>query len=160
MRDLGSWIADGVLTVAEVQPGDKTLRDIGIALEAHAIIIKCWDAKRITQQDALPSVAEYERKMDALLCRLTNGKFSKTREYSLDFMESMVNEEYEALYAADAAMECETCHDEGTFHSWGYFTCSNCHVVVPVDAVREAPSIGKVVPISYCPNCRAKVVDE
>ena len=52
------------------------------------------------------------------------------------------------------------CHDEGTFHSWGYFTCSNCKVVVPVEAVREAPSIGKVVPISFCPNCGAKVVSE
>ena len=54
------------------------------------------------------------------------------------------------------------CHDEGTFRSWGYFTCSNCKVVVPVEAVREAPSIGKVVPISFCPNCgrRVKVVDE
>lgn len=51
------------------------------------------------------------------------------------------------------------CHDEGTFRSWGYFTCSNCKVVVPVEAVREAPSIGKVVPISFCPNCGRKVVD-
>jgi hypothetical protein len=38
---------------------------------------------------------EYEAKMDALLCRLTNGKWSKTRQYSLEFMESCVNEEYE-----------------------------------------------------------------
>lgn len=52
---------------------------------------------------------EYERKMDALLCRLTNGKFSKTRTYDLDFMESVVREEFET----DAAeLEAETCHLE------------------------------------------------
>lgn len=50
---------------------------------------------------------EYEAKMDALLSRLTNGKFSKSRAYDLDFMESCVNEEFEELYAkelADAAL--------------------------------------------------------
>jgi hypothetical protein len=46
---------------------------------------------------------EYEAKMDALLCRLTNGKWSKTRSYDLDFMESCVNEEFEAQYAEDQA---------------------------------------------------------
>lgn len=43
-------------------------------------------------------VADYVRKMDALLCRLTNGKFSKSWAYDVDFMESCVNEEFEALY--------------------------------------------------------------
>ena len=62
--------------------------------------------------------------------------------------------------AVEATLGRGECHDEGTFHSWGYFTCSNCKVVVPVEAVREAPSIGKVVPISFCPNCGRKVVDE
>ena len=46
---------------------------------------------------------DYERKMDALLCRLTNGKFSKSRQYDLDFMESCVNEEFEQLYAEELA---------------------------------------------------------
>ena len=41
---------------------------------------------------------EYESKMDALLCRLTNGKWSKTRTYDLGFMESCINEEFEALF--------------------------------------------------------------
>ena len=31
---------------------------------------------------------DYEAKMDALLCRLTNGKWSTSRAYDLDFMES------------------------------------------------------------------------
>lgn len=62
------------------------------------------------------------------------------------------------LIRVSAEIERGKCHDEGTFHSWGYFTCSNCKVVVPVEAVKEAPSIGKVVPISYCPNCGRKVV--
>ena len=46
---------------------------------------------------------EYEAKMDALLCRLTNGKWSKTRSYDLDFMESCVSEEFEDLYVGDHA---------------------------------------------------------
>lgn len=62
--------------------------------------------------------------------------------------------------AIAATLGCGECHDEGTFRSWGYFTCSNCKVVVPVEAVREAPSIGKVVPISSRPNCGRKVVDK
>ena len=51
---------------------------------------------------------EYEAKMDALLSRLTNGKWSKSRSYDLDFMESCVNEEFEMLYSdmlADEAMK-------------------------------------------------------
>ena len=46
---------------------------------------------------------EYESKMDALLCRLTNGKWSKTRSYDLDFMESCIDEEFEGLYAKELA---------------------------------------------------------
>ena len=52
-----------------------------------------------------------------------------------------------------------TCHDKGTFNSWGYFTCSNCSIVIPLDAVKDAPSIGRTLPPKYCPNCGAKVVD-
>ena len=47
---------------------------------------------------------DYEAKMDALLCYLTNGKFSKSRQYSLDFMKSCVDEEYEAAYAEELAV--------------------------------------------------------
>lgn len=43
----------------------------------------------------------YEAKMDALLCRLTNGKWSKSRAYDLDFMVSCVEEEFEALYSEE-----------------------------------------------------------
>ena len=39
--------------------------------------------------------------MDALLCRLTNGKYSKTWAYDIDFMKSAVDSEYENLYAID-----------------------------------------------------------
>lgn len=46
---------------------------------------------------------DYERKMDALLCRLTNGKWSKSRAYDLDFMEQCINEEFETLYAEELA---------------------------------------------------------
>ena len=53
----------------------------------------------------------------------------------------------------------ETCHDKGTFNSWGLFTCSNCSVVFPLDAVKDAPSIGRTLLPKYCPNCGRKVVD-
>ena len=56
---------------------------------------------------------EYESKMDALLSRLTNGKWSKSRAYDLDFMASCVDEEFEALYArelADAMLGSGTCN--------------------------------------------------
>ena len=43
----------------------------------------------------LGSDDEYEAKMDALLCRLTKGKWSKSRSYDLDFMVSCVEEEFE-----------------------------------------------------------------
>lgn len=58
--------------------------------------------KFLTPEQAIAATLgdeDYERKMDALLCRLTNGKFSKSRAYDLDFMESCVNEEFEMLYA-------------------------------------------------------------
>ena len=51
----------------------------------------------------LGSDGEYEAKMDALLCRLTNGKWSKSRAYDLDFMVSCVDEEYEDAYEKERA---------------------------------------------------------
>ena len=50
---------------------------------------------------------DYEAKMDALLCRLTNGKWSKSRAYDLDFMVSCVDEEYEKAYAGKSDREAE-----------------------------------------------------
>ena len=50
---------------------------------------------------------DYEAKMDALLCRLTNGKWSKSRAYDLDFMESCIDEEYEKAYAGESDREAE-----------------------------------------------------
>ena len=47
----------------------------------------------------LESDNEYERKMDTLLCRLTNGKWSKSRAYSIEFMDACISEEFEALYS-------------------------------------------------------------
>jgi hypothetical protein len=46
---------------------------------------------------------EYEAKMDALLCRLTNGKWSKSRSYDLDFMVSCIEEEFEAAELENGA---------------------------------------------------------
>jgi len=51
-----------------------------------------------------------------------------------------------------------TCHDKGTFESWGLFTCSNCSIVIPLNAAKDAPEVGKIVPLKFCPNCGARVV--
>lgn len=98
---------------------------------------------------------EYQRKMDELLCRLTNGKFSKTRTYNLDFMESVVREEFET---DAAALEAGTCHaiisdnlteSEGMGDAWA--DCSECgHLLfVLTDPNSEPPN--------YCPNCGCRV---
>jgi hypothetical protein len=68
--------------------------------------------RQVTPEQAIAATlgnGEYERKMDALLCRLTNGKFSKTRAYDLDFMESVVREEFEtdAATLGDADLAAE-----------------------------------------------------
>ena len=55
------------------------------------------DGSRIGSVRLQSELDEYEYKMDALLGRLTNGKWSKTRAYDLDFMESCVDEEYEMI---------------------------------------------------------------
>lgn len=55
----------------------------------------------------LGSDDDYEAKMDALLCRLTNGKWSKSRAYGLDFMESCIDEEYEKAYATESDREAK-----------------------------------------------------
>lgn len=70
-------------------------------------------AERIEQAIAatLGGNGEYEAKMDALLCRLTNGKWSKSRAYDLDFMEQCINEEFEMLYAKEPA---DVEHGNGT----------------------------------------------
>ena len=59
--------------------------------------------------------------------------------------------------AIAATLGAGTCHDEGTFSSWGLFTCSNCSIVFPLDAVKDAPSIGRTLPPNYCPNCGRRV---
>ena len=65
----------------------------------------CFDWQAIADElnAELENDNDYERKMDALLCRLTNGKWSKTRAYDLDFMEQCINEEFEMLYAKEPA---------------------------------------------------------
>lgn len=67
--------------------------------------------------------ADYERRMDELLCRLTNGKWSKSRSYSVDFMMSCVDEAYE-----DATLgggECELVYGENDYGDDGWW-CKSC----------------------------------
>ena len=54
-----------------------------------------WQAIADELNAELGSDDGYESKMDALLSRLTGGKWSKSRAYGLDFMESCVREEFE-----------------------------------------------------------------
>lgn len=96
---------------------------------------------------------EYERKMDALLCRLTNGKFSKTRAYDLDFMESVVREEFEI----DAAtLEAETCFPalnserDGLPYLDPWFVCSECGCQL------TESRLGRIWQ-NYCPNCGRRI---
>lgn len=75
---------------------------------------------RCTPEQAIAATLgddDYECRMDELLCRLTNGKWSKSRSYSVDFMVSCVDEAYE-----DAALgekrTCETCDELGNADSF------------------------------------------
>ncbi len=70
------------------------------AYDTEAEAIAAWN-HRAGESDADD---DYERRMDELLCRLTNGKWSKSRSYSVDFMVSCVDEAYE-----DASLECGEC---------------------------------------------------
>ena len=72
--------------------------------DGHTVLSMLGNLHDCTPDQAVAATLyslEYESKMDALLSRLTNGKFSKTRNYPLSFMESCVNEEFEALYAKE-----------------------------------------------------------
>jgi hypothetical protein len=62
--------------------------------------------------------------------------------------------------AIEATLGRDTCHDIGTFKSWGLFTCSNCSIVIPLNAAKDAPRVGKSVPLKFCPNCGRRVKDE
>lgn len=96
----------------------------------------------------LESDGEYERKMDSLLCLLTNGLYSKTRAYSLDFMESCVEEAFEA----GNARQTSTTHavivsDESTDCATGHCECELCgQSIDPWDR--------------FCRHCGAKVVTD
>ena len=71
--------------------------------ELHAICDEIQAEHEQAIAATLESDGEYEARMDALLCRLTNGKWSKSRAYSLDFMVSCVDEEYEDAYEKERA---------------------------------------------------------
>lgn len=95
---------------------------------------------------------EYEVKMDALLCRLTNGKWSKSRSYSLDFMVSCVDEEYETLHAKELAElgsgTCEAIRDEHTMT----IVCSECG-----GGGLTIPNKGQKALRNFCPNCGRRI---
>lgn len=133
----------------------------GGARRTQAEAIATWNQRA----DEFGADDDYERRMDELLCRLTNGKWSKSRRYSVDFMVSCVDEAYEKLYEKECATlgrrTCTVTHD---------FNCSNCGK--QIDVVRNCEMYETCdgrqawksldhevcdVP-NYCPNCGAKVV--
>ena len=69
---------------------------------AHGAVVERLDA--MNEGELLERINEYERyeaEMDCVLSRLTNGKWSKSRSYTVDFIVSCVNEELEELYCSD-----------------------------------------------------------
>ena len=101
----------------------------------------------------LGSDNEYEAKMDALLCRLTNGKWSKSRAYSLDFMVSCVDEEYEELYEKERAeLGNGTCKLEET-ESYPS-ECGMVHVLECSNCGRECEHVNG--DYEHCPHCLAR----
>ena len=74
---------------------------------------------------------EYESRMDELLCRLTNGMWSKSRSYSVDFMVCCIDEAYEEAYSGDSATlgrgECELkYHIVEAYGDADEWTCLSC----------------------------------
>ena len=91
-------------------------------------VLRIWDC---TPEQAIAATLgsddDYESKMDALLCRLTNGKWSKSRAYDLDFMVSCIDEKYEEDYADELAVttqgttEIVRCRDCKHYHKHKWF---------------------------------------
>ena len=61
--------------------------------------------------------------------------------------------------AIDATLGRGECHDTGTFTSWRLFTCSNCRAQIELNAIHSADRKIGGIPLKFCPNCGAKVVE-
>ena len=100
---------------------------------------------------------EYESRMDELLCRLTNGMWSKSRSYSVDFMVGCIDEAYEEAYSGDSATlgrgECEweLEHSGTLYDKW---RCSECKF--PFVEPRCEQGYTDLEP-NYCPKCGRKI---
>lgn len=107
--------------------------------------------RRYVPEDAatLGSDDEYEAKMDELLCRLTNGKWSKSRAYSLEFMVSCVDEEYEDAYEKERAElgngTCEMYQYKNALGFIDEWQCSECGA--------DVKGIADDTPPNFCPSC-------
>lgn len=94
--------------------------------------------------------ADYERRMDELLCRLTNGKWSKSRSYSVDFMVSCVDEAYE-----DATLgggECELVYGENDKGIDSWFTGCGGRFAATFEK-------GRMVHPRFCQLCGGEAVE-
>lgn len=148
-------LGSGKLTAEQVRDAvEKHWHDLPAEYdmyEATALPGYSYDWQSIADElNATLGDDDYEHKMDALLCRLTNGKFSKSRQYSLDFMESCINEEFEKIYddeLAGTTLGNGTCKNE--WERFGKFRCSNCWF--EVDSI--STNTTRPEPIRFCPNC-------
>ena len=151
-RDIGAYHDEHPeMTMAEAR---KNVMDMW-ADECFGLLLRFYELYRLEMPDA-----EYEQKMDALLCSLTNGKWSKTRKYSLGFMESCIRDEFED------ASEQNTCTNVVARVDSETFGCSECGMYM------YDPDIGRTYTdddgkrwygtsnshhINFCPNCGARV---
>ena len=131
----------------------------GIAgLEFHAVGDKIHErdgcvyinGKHLTPEQAIAATlgdADYERRMDELLCRLTNGKWSKSRSYSVDFMVSCVDEAYEDAALGGGECEWELEHSGTLYDKW---RCSECKFLFVEPRCDHGYT--DLVP-NFCPNC-------
>lgn len=95
-KDLGALHDELRDAIVEILGGKCDWSQEGVE-HAHSVLDKAFIPPTPCQSEWL----EYEGKMDALLCRLTNGKYSKTWTYDIDFMESVVGSEYADLCEID-----------------------------------------------------------
>ena len=132
---------------------------------------------RCTPEQAIAATlgdADYERRMDELLCRLTNGKWSKSRSYSVDFMVSCVDEAYEDAALGDDATafakrieQAVAKREPLTLFGVDYEVRGECEVMSTEDTCdfvhkRHTLSCGHVVdaysePPNFCPECGGKI---
>ena len=157
--------AHGTLTAEQVREAimsvdrwEKPMGNTGLT-NTHLIIRDdAWQAIADELNAELGSDDGYESKMDALLSRLTGGKWSKSRTYDLDFMVSCVDEEYEELYEKERAElesgTCELVYGENDYGDDGWW-CQSCGEWFAASFRHTGRN--NIIKPSYCQHCGKSV---